>query len=127
MIGSGAVSLVVGSILLAIFGLDLGPVPVILIAFGIKIPIFGFLYLHTNPVTIHGDHLEMKNLFGMTMRKVPFGDITKVDIRENRVYYQKGSEWKKLPQLKRKSLHPEDWHRFVTWSETGELPLKPKS
>ena len=124
MVGVG--SLVTGVLLILIFGLDLGWFPFILGALGIKLPVWGFLYLYMSPCVVYHDSMEVKNMYGMTLRNIEFGAVTDLEIREDQVYYLKGGQWKKLRQLKRKRLHPQDWGRLVTWIQSGELPLKPK-
>lgn len=95
---------------------------------GIMNTLIGVLIL-TNPVVlIDEQEIQIRNLLGITMRRVPHGGIQNLEIQGKHVYVKQNGETTKVKSINKTWTHPGDWKVMAAAiDKIGKLAPEEKS
>ncbi len=84
----------------------------ILLLLGAMNGFIGVSMLARDIVEISTAEIRIKNLLGMTLRRIPYAGIHQLSIQDGMVYLDQGDTSKPIKALNQRSIRKEDWQRL---------------
>ncbi len=110
--GFGVLMLVLGAInlLLRLFAMSRGvPTKPYHFIVGVILLFIGGLYMRGTAFIITQREIQLKNLYGMTVRKTAIDGYASLEVSNNKLFYDQNGEKKRVRGVARWYLHKADW------------------